>query len=489
MSDESGGENMFNIGKWDQVSGPIAIALALVALSVAGAQAKYGGGSGTVEDPYQIWTAEQLNTVGVDPNDLFENFKLMADIDLVAYKEDSFHLIGYYDASYRMVCSFWGVFDGNGHTISNLTYLIKESDPRDPSPETLRAYGLFRYLRGKVQNLGLINPTIQPADTCTYWVGQIGALAGYCRGGSIINCYVQGGEIAGDTALGGLVGYNESTISQCHSTARVTDTPDRTIRPWLTWEIPVAASFGGLVGSNHGQILDSYATGTVQGFWAAGGLVGSHREGINADSPPAMICNCSATGNVSGAAEVGGLVGSVSEGAEVAASYATGQVSGESAVGGLVGQMIRGGKITNGYAAGGVSGQEGVGGLVGEITELASIVTNCYAVGPVLGKTSLGGLVGKGPLSYSASADEKCVSNSFWDKETTGQASSVRGGEGKTTAEMQNVLTYLAAGWDFVGETNNGAKDIWKMDASVSAYPRLGWQEVLPDDSVDAQGP
>jgi hypothetical protein len=88
------------MAKRDQVLWRVGIVWTLVGLSAAGAQARYGGGSGTVEDPYQIWTAEQLNTIGVDPNDLFMNFKLMADIDLAAYQEDS-PLIGYYGASYR----------------------------------------------------------------------------------------------------------------------------------------------------------------------------------------------------------------------------------------------------------------------------------------------------------------------------------------------------------------------------------------------------
>ena len=474
---------MFNTRRRDRVSWWFAIILASVSLSAAGAQAKYGGGSGTMEDPYQIWTAEQLNTIGIDPNDLFMNFKLMADIDLAAYQDGSFHLIGYYDASYRMVCSFWGVFDGNGHTISNLTYLIEEPDPRDPTPDALRAYGLFRYLGGKVQNLGLINPTIRPAAACTYWVGQVGALAGYFRRGSITNCYVQGGEIAGDSALGGLIGYNEGVISQCHSSARVTYMAERTVRPWPTPEVPLASAFGGLVGSNCGEIRDSYATGAVQGSWIAGGLVGDHRDGMNADSPPAVIRNCFATGSVVGSTEVGGLVGSVAENGKIVASYAAGQVWGDSAAGGLVGFMFRGGSVLDCYATGGVSSHQGVGGLVGEVTEMISRITNCYAVGLVTGEASVGGLVGKGP-----SPNGQCVFSSFWDTETTGQTRSARGGQGKTTAEMQNLQTYMAAGWDFADESHDGTPAVWNAGSGRPMYPQLAWQEIVAGDFVDPEG-
>jgi len=42
----------------------LSLAACLLAVPV---QAQYGGGGGTADDPYQIWTAEQLNAVGVNP--------------------------------------------------------------------------------------------------------------------------------------------------------------------------------------------------------------------------------------------------------------------------------------------------------------------------------------------------------------------------------------------------------------------------------------
>ena len=82
----------------------------------ASAQAKYGGGSGSEADPYIIFTASQMNQIGLFANetDWDKNFKLMADIDLGAYTGTSFNIIGYdqyYDSAFN------GVFDGNGHTI------------------------------------------------------------------------------------------------------------------------------------------------------------------------------------------------------------------------------------------------------------------------------------------------------------------------------------------------------------------------------------
>ena len=83
-------------------------------ISPSGIHAKYGSGNGTAEDPYLIYTAEHMNTIGAESNDWDKHFKLMADIDLKDYGDSSFNLIGN-DSQ-----PFLGVFNGSGHSISNL---------------------------------------------------------------------------------------------------------------------------------------------------------------------------------------------------------------------------------------------------------------------------------------------------------------------------------------------------------------------------------
>jgi hypothetical protein len=77
----------------------------------------YGGGTGEPNDPYLIYTSAQMNAIGAIPNDWDRHFRLMADIDLSAYTGTRFNIIGL-DIDH----CFTGVFDGNGHTISNFTY-------------------------------------------------------------------------------------------------------------------------------------------------------------------------------------------------------------------------------------------------------------------------------------------------------------------------------------------------------------------------------
>ena len=66
----------------------------VVVLPLMPAYAQYGGGTGEINDPYLIYSAEQMNAIGAEPNDWDKHFKLMADINLKGFGDSSFHLIG-----------------------------------------------------------------------------------------------------------------------------------------------------------------------------------------------------------------------------------------------------------------------------------------------------------------------------------------------------------------------------------------------------------
>ena len=156
------------------------LAISFFALS---AEAKYGGGTGEPNNPYLIFNADHMNTIGIDPNDWVKHFRLMADIDLSAFTGTEFNIIGtsLYDP-------FSGVFDGNGLTISNFTYT-----------STGTSYiGLFGYVwRGQIKDLGLIDPNLDVAS------GEyFGSLVGEIKEGTITNCHVEGGSVSGDDTVG-----------------------------------------------------------------------------------------------------------------------------------------------------------------------------------------------------------------------------------------------------------------------------------------------
>ena len=287
------------------------LAICLLVIISAGSSyaGTYGGGNGTSEEPYQIWTAEQMNAIGTDPNDLDKHFKLMADINLSAYTGSSFNIIGS-DSN-----AFEGVFDGNGHTISNFTY----------SSTGTGDIGLFGCVEGaEIKNLGVVNPNIYVENG-----RAVGALVGWTMneggGVTISDCYVEGGSVSGGESvryIGGLAGTTQGggSVVNCYSSATVTTEGNY---------------IGGLIGGiERITINNCYVTGSVSSMSWAGGLVGVNWG--NDPTPYYKIMNCYVTGSVSGLEQVGGLIGKNFD-ISIVNCYATGSVSGTTDVGGLVG--------------------------------------------------------------------------------------------------------------------------------------------------------
>jgi hypothetical protein len=384
-------------------------------------------GEGVKENPFLIYTGEQLNYVGLFPCDWDKHFKLMADIDLSDFDgregRPVFNIIGSGRKS-REGVPFTGIFDGNGHTITNFTYILK-GDAESILKENVENVGFFKEnieniglfgciadANAQIKNVGMIGPIV---DVGTEW--NVGCLAGCLKEGCITDCYVEGGSVKGENNVGGLVGYNDrGSIRSCHST---------------NMDIEADGLAGGLIGTNYyGSITTSYSSVRITArLGLVGGLVG-YNEGGN-------ISTCHSDSIVNGEEHVGGLVG-LNAWSSINLSYSTSIVTGNHCVGGLVGYNDRG-NIATCYSSNVVTGNENVGGLVGD--------------------------------EYKSS-----ITMSFWNIETSGQTTSA-GGEGKTTVEMQTAGTFLEAGWDFVDETANGTEDIWWINEGQD-YPKLWWEAI-----------
>lgn len=289
--------------------------LIMVCFSSLDTQAKYGGGTGDPNDPYLIYTAEQMNTIGAEPNDWDKHFKLMENIDLSGYKGTDFNLIATGQGLNHPSRCFTGVFDGNDHTITNFSY-----------NSTRENYiGLFGMVdRGEILNIGLVNPRV--AVNLGSYVGSLVAF----NGGTITACYVDGGSILGKQAVGGLVGKNGGTMADCHAIGN---------------SVSGYSENGGLVGYNYRTLTDSSSTATVNGGHWTGGLVGKNTG---------TLTNSYSTGTVTSTALAGGLVGSNS--GLIKCSYAMGTVEGTQAAG-FVGENK--GRILCCYSTGVVVGGDG----------------------------------------------------------------------------------------------------------------------------------
>lgn len=392
---------------------------------------KYGGGAGEPNAPFLIYTAEHLNTLGAEPDDWDKDFKLMADIDLSAYTGDQFNLIG---SSFPRR-PFTGVFDGGGHVVHNFHYSASNS---------FIGIGLFAYVNSPnaiIRNLGLVDPNVVVERG---W--DVGLLVGHLEQGTIHNCYVENGHVTGFQRVGGLVGACSGVITRCHTEA-VTVSGDRYV--------------GGLVG--HHTDLCAVWEPVMEPFIPDEGLTTTRCS----ETIPGLIKNCSSTGAMAGANYIGGLVG-MNKGT-IQVCYAISDVAGEVSVGGLVGHNQNDGVIANSHAKGSVSGDGACGGLVGgNRAKDGPAIINCYSTGKIMGLEPNGGLIGWNQHRSSY------VMASVWDTETSGLSVS-DGGEGKTTAEMHNIQTYLDLGWDFVNECENGTEGIWWIFPGED-YPRLWWE-------------
>lgn len=320
-------------GKYNQRIIPIFILFALW-FFCSPAQAQYGGGSGTENDPYLIRTAEQMNAIGASRGDWGKHFQLRADIDLSEYTAAAYNIIG----TEAMNESFTGVFDGNDHKISNLSL----------NSSRQKYTGLFGYVTGEVMNLGLINPEVFSQGS------HVGALAGYLFAGTITSCYVKGANVSGDDNIGGLVGTCAGRIYKSCSTGSV-----------------IGDSYvGGLVGLVDDSTVNMcYSKAGVSGHREVGGLAG---KTIDEQS---VVSNCYATGGVNGGTYVGGLIGQVERGRGFN-SYSTGSVSGDQYVGGFTGNIRVLGTVIHCFWDTETSGQPGSPGGTGKTTvEMQTIST------------------------------------------------------------------------------------------------------------------
>ena len=325
--------------------------------------------------------------------------------------------------------------------------------------------------------------------------------------GEIIESSASGRVAAGAAAadldfntLGGLVANNFGTITNSQSSGPVS--------------IGAFGVAGGFVGTNAGTITRSTSSGAVTGGdesfvggfagWNIGGISESSATGaVNAGSTSFVggfaalnvvgtITASSATGPVTaGDTSVAGGLAGVNLGS-IATSFATGAVVAgtNSHVGGLVGiniglppdiaamfPTIPIGVISQSFAAGAVTGgaNSNVGGLVGGN---GGAIDQTYAVGAVTGGAGsrLGGLVAVSDATFTLPSDlpipggpqqgNGTVTNSYWDRQTTGQNDSA-GGTPLTTAQLSAALP---AGFD---------ASVWGINVGQS-YPFLQSQPAIP---------
>jgi The GLUG motif len=249
-------------------------------------------GDGTAENPFWVETVEDLAKVGSTTDEWHPtaHYILKNDLDLgAAYNANGLSWTPLGNQN-DLGGKFSGVFDGNGHTISNL-YINHTTG--------VEKVGLFYELdvEGTIKNLNLKDVNI------TSNARRVGAVVGYAKG-LIENVSVVGGTITSvevtESRVGGVVGemYEAGTITNVFTNVEILTSGKRA---------------GGIVG--HVDASDASTENlTISNAYALGNITGTTKEahqlgGIVGWARNTDISNVYAAGNITGSEQIGGIAG------------------------------------------------------------------------------------------------------------------------------------------------------------------------------------
>jgi len=433
----------------------------LLSCGVFDSNKPFSGGNGTIDNPFQISSLEQLQKIAEDDN-LDKHYIQVADIDASASEElqngSGFKFIG--DAEQP----FTGSYDGNGYSIRNLKINFNKFDQFN---------GMFGYVKeGVLENITIDNRgRLNKLDTNSFAskkqnsqsldetselqnidiadMDGVGGLAGMNDSGLIRNCHFIG-SITPPTGGAGLVGINTGTIESSSfegkvsggiytASGLVTYNSGSIRHSFVKGEIGGQAAFG-FVGNNDGVIEISYVNMQVTGYLGVAGFVNNNRGVIRSSFMR------------------GTIIGGRFSGGFVADNY--GQIENVYVLADLEMMIEDNGNFPPSYEIGGVVGRNDSGGVI----QNAFIAGTMNIGGDVEFISSFGGYAG---------VNSGMIEHGYWDKEATGMDTGIDQGtpEGATSLTT-NEMTGPAA------EQNMPDFDwvnIWRT--TENGYPVLRWEE------------
>lgn len=416
-------------------------------------------GQGTQADPYLIKNRDDLIYLSATVEDIDEfpdhtvpdpspsqyyaraylgkYFKVTADIDMSNYK--------FTPIANDWKHNFAGTFDGDGHTIRNLTIDVPQYA------------GLF----GHIDTVAVVkNLTFENADITANGAG--GYYGAVCVGwslGTIDNVHVKNSTVISEAKACGAIAASGRVITNCTATK----TQVAGAGGWVAGIAGELTSTGtdnkyrGKIENCH--VIDGVIYPADVSKGSGGGVVGTLRYSDGN--------NLSFKGVVDGqklkTPTVNGGVAGIMYNATLRNSMAVGQVfsyTSDSYVGGLVGQ-VNGGVLENCYFHGQVASNfsRRTGGITGYVAG-TNTFRNLYTVSVVTGETyqyntQTGAFETLGEI---VEGSQNTIENVYWDTNLTNLKSAT--GTGKTTVEMT-----AAAGLP------GFSADVWTFREGF--YPRL----------------
>ncbi len=369
-------------------------------------------GSGTEDDPYMIYDADDMNEVRDYVGVSGVYFQLANDIDLSAYSEgEGWEPIGSSGAQFK------GIFDGNGHTITNLKI-----------NRTTNNVGLFGYATSTIKNVRVECDIIGK--------GSVGGICG--NGASFTDCRVSGSITGTGSQVGGICGCGYS-FSKCKAEVNVTGD----------------GSVGGIVGYSIGCSINiCMVEGEINNTSSnTGGIIGYASNYNNNQYYSCSINNCIFLGTINGKDNTGGVYGNTYNYYlySISRCFSNATIQGTSHVGGICGH-------TYGYYYESGSSYSYYCISPEKCVAANTSITASSSYGRIVGSIYKSSTISNfNNLSLSTT---KIIVNGT---EAT-VSDNVNNGTGVGNALLKRKATYTDLGWDF--------ETIWDIDEGTS-YPYL----------------
>lgn len=419
-------------------------------------------GSGSDDDPFRIATADDFLKLARFVNDNktgFEGYRFILTDD-IDFSGREFIRVGS-EETY-----FCGNFDGNGHSISNVSFTA----PNDKAT----GVGLFGIIgeTGAVRNLtvsgssftgggmtgavagiclGTLSGITVADDVCVTGVryssfsdeegNEIGGIAGRLYSTARVENCVNRANVEGNKMTGGIAGASRDNpgcvISGCVNEGTVTGTAPRetTLSGGVEVSNYIETMTGGIVGRFTGEINGCVNRGMVSTSIcnAVGGIVGKGYIEIS-------VKDCVNEGDVHSAyAYGGGIIGITT--VTGTANFTTlidncrnaGKITGMTSLGGIAGVGANGSLITNCRNEGEVAPALGrAGGIIGEVSQRVT-VRNSFNCAPVSASMLAAGIAGDAP-SLSEFTVSECYNTGEISAGTNGGAAGIVNATGGSTS-------------------------------------------------------
>lgn len=340
----------------------------------------YDGGDGTPENPYQIATPQQLALLAQQTNNgtggdacyiLTEDICLNENVGPGGF---SWTTIGYYKQSSDNI-GFSGVFDGNGHTISNLY-----SD----NNENINSIGLF----GMTENAVIKNVNITGALLTSQVRVTAGMITAYAYNSDVLNCTASG-SIQAIGTMGGIIGQYHNSADTTYIANCVNNTifDNTNMTGGIVGEVMTTDSPGHISEDCTIVIENCINHSDISSLWSGG--ITAKLYGI------VIVKKCENYGKIQSGQECGGIVGQIGlhsiayshsiiedcinhADADITA-YCAGGIAGRSGEA-IITRCVNNALITSPINADSLFWALGV---AGGISGVGGIVSNCYNRGDV----------------------------------------------------------------------------------------------------------